>query len=150
MAEGLADSDIAEAVLHGVADAVVACDRDGIIRFWNPGAARIFGFGAEEAIGQTLDIIIPERLRARHWDGYTQMMRTGQSRYSGGDLLSVPALRKDGATISVEFTIVALKDKQGGVRGLAAVMRDITARFEEIKSLRRQLRAMGPGPAARG
>jgi PAS domain S-box-containing protein len=139
MAQGIA-ADVAEAVLHGTGDAIVACDRDGLIRFWNPGAARIFGFSADEAVGQSLDIIIPERLRKRHWDGYHKVMHTGQSRYSGGDLLSVPALRKDGTRISVEFTIVPLLDAQGGLRGLAAVMRDITARFEELKALRQQLR----------
>jgi PAS domain S-box-containing protein len=139
MAQSIA-ADTAHAVLHGTGDAIVACDRDGIIQFWNPGAARIFGFSADEAIGQSLDIIIPERLRARHWDGYHKVMRTGQSRYSGGDLLSVPALRKDGTRISVEFTIVPLHDEQGGMRGLAAVMRDITVRFEELKALRQQLR----------
>lgn len=139
MAQGIA-ADVAEAVLHGTGDAIVASDRDGVIRVWNPGAARIFGFSADEAIGHSLDIIIPERLRARHWDGYHKTMRTGQSRYSGGDLLSVPALRKDGARISVEFTIVPLLDAQGGMRGLAAVMRDVTARFEELKALRQQLR----------
>ena len=70
--------DIAAAVLNSAADAIVACDDDGMIRFWNPGAVRIFGFTAEEAVGQSLDIIIPERLRARHWDGYRKTMRTGR------------------------------------------------------------------------
>lgn len=135
--------DIAHAVLHGAADAVVACDREGVIRFWNPGAVRIFGFSADEALGQSLDIIIPEKLRARHWEGYRQMMRTGQSRYSSGETLSVPSLDKDGARLSIEFTLVALKDAQGGVSGLAAVMRDVTARFEEMKTLRRQARGTG-------
>jgi PAS domain S-box-containing protein len=132
--------DVARALLSGVADAIVACDCAGIIRLWNPGAARIFGFTAEEAVGRSLDIIIPERLRARHWDGYHAMMASGQSRYAGGDTLSVPALRKDGAQISVEFTLVALHDAAGAISGLAAVMRDVTARFEELKTLRRQLR----------
>jgi len=131
---------VAQALLQGQADAIVACDRNGIIRFWNPGAERIFGFAAGEAVGQSLDIIIPERQRARHWDGYHRMMRTGESRYSGGDTLSVPALRKDGSRISVEFTIVALKDPEGRIEGLAAVMRDVTARFEELKTLRQQVR----------
>lgn len=148
------EADVAEAVLHGAADAIVACDREGVIRFWNAGAARIFGYGADEAVGSNLDIIIPERLRARHWDGYGKMMSTGESRYSGGDTLSVPALRKDGSQISVEFTIIPLKDAQGRVSGLTAVMRDVSARFEELKSLRRQLRELGsghaPGPVARG
>jgi PAS domain S-box-containing protein len=128
---------VAQAVLGGAADAVVACDRDGIIRFWNPGAERIFGYDEADTVGRSLDLIIPERLRERHWAGYRNMMQTGQSRYSGGDLLSVPALRKDGTQISVEFTIVALRDFGGRLTGLAAVMRDVTARFEELKALRR-------------
>jgi PAS domain S-box-containing protein len=136
--------DIARAVLDGEADAIVVCDRDGIIRFWNAGAVRIFGFGAEEAIGRSLDIIIPERLRERHWHGWRQPMATGTSRYSGGDTLSVPALRKDGAQISVEFTISAVRDGVGEIAGLAAVMRDITARFEELKALRKQVRTSPP------
>lgn len=133
-------ADIATALLAGEADAIVACDRDGIIRLWNPGAVRIFGFGAGEAVGQSLDIIIPERLRARHWDGWQRTMATGTSRYSGGDTLSVPALRKDGVQVSVEFTITPLRDSAGQMTGIAAVMRDVTARFEELKALRKQLR----------
>ncbi len=139
MSETLADA-VARALLSGVADAIVACDRDGIIRLWNPGAARIFGYAAEEAVGRSLDIIIPERLRARHWDGYHAMMASGQSRYAGGDTLSVPALHKDGRQISVEFTIVAFRDTKEAVCGLVAVMRDVTLRFEELKALRRRFR----------
>ncbi len=131
---------IANALLQSEGDAIVVCDREGIIRVWNPGAVRIFGFSEEEAVGQSLDIIIPERLRARHWEGYDRMMRTGQSRYAGGDLLSVPSHRKDGAKLSIEFTIVPIKNLQGQVTALAAVMRDTTARFEEMKALRQQLR----------
>jgi PAS domain S-box-containing protein len=131
---------VAAAMLQGAGDAVVVCDNDGIIRFWNAGAVRIFGFETAEALGQSLDIIIPERLRKRHWDGYHRMMKTGESRYSGGDMLSVPALRKDGAQISVEFTLAALRNAEGQVIALVAVMRDVTARFQEIKTLRAQLR----------
>lgn len=130
---------IAAAVLQGAGDAVVACDDGGLIRFWNPGAVRIFGFTAEEAVGQSLDIIIPERLRARHWEGFRKTMRTGETRYGAGDLLSVPGQHKDGSRLSIEFTIAALKDAQGRISGLAAVMRDVTSRFEELKALRRQL-----------
>jgi PAS domain S-box-containing protein len=131
---------IAAAILDGVADAVIASDRDGNISFWNPGAARIFGFTADEALGRSLDIIIPERLRARHWEGYRQTMATGKSRYGAGDLLAVPAIRKDGSGLSVEFTIVTVTDAQGSITGLVALLRDVTTRFEELKSLRRQLR----------
>jgi PAS domain S-box-containing protein len=127
-------------LLEGESEAIVASDAEGIIQFWNAGAARVFGFTAAEAVGQSLDIIIPERLRARHWDGYRETMRTGKSRYGSGDLLSVPALRKDGAQISVEFTIAVLRGEQGDMVGLVAVMRDATSRFNELKALRKELR----------
>jgi PAS domain S-box-containing protein len=118
---------------------IIAADRDGIICFWNPGAERMFGHVSGEAVGRSLDLIIPERLRQRHWDGFRQTMETGRSRYGEGDLLSVPALRKDGTTISVEFTIVLLKSEPVGVRGIVAIMRDVTQRFEEMRQLRRKL-----------
>ena len=130
---------LADAILSTRADAIIAADREGIVRFWNPGAERLFGHTADEAIGQSLDLIIPERLRQRHWDGYAQVMATGESRYGEGDLLSVPAMRKDGATTSVEFTIVPLRDEAGMMAGMVAIMRDVTKRFEELRALRRQL-----------
>ena len=130
---------IAQAVLLTRSDAIIAAGRDGIICFWNPGAERMFGHVSGEAIGRSLDLIIPERLRQRHWDGFRQTMETGRSRYGEGDLLSVPALRKDGTTISVEFTIVLLKSEPVGVRGIVAIMRDVTQRFEEMRQLRRKL-----------
>ena len=130
---------VAQAVLLTRSDAIIAADRDGIICFWNPGAERMFGHVSGEAIGRSLDLIIPERLRQRHWDGFRQTMETGRSRYGEGDLLSVPALRKDGTTISVEFTIVLLKSEPVGVRGIVAIMRDVTQRFEEMRQLRRKL-----------
>ncbi|WP_458756873.1 PAS domain S-box protein [Afipia sp. TerB] len=129
---------LASAILQTVSDAIVQTDRDGLIRFWNPGAERIFGFTPEEALGQSLDIIIPENQRKRHWDGYTKVMETGQTRYGSGDLLSVPALTKDGRRISVEFTIILLRNN-GAPSGMAAIMRDVTPRFEEMRRLRRQL-----------
>ena len=118
-------------------DAVVYADKAGTIGFWNRGAERIFGWSAAEAEGCSLDIIIPESLRARHWDGYRQTMATGRSRYGAGDLLAVPAIRKDGARISVEFTIVPFHGPDGAMEGIAAILRDVTARFEEMKALRR-------------
>ena len=131
----------ADGIVSASADAVVAADRSGIIRLWNPGAERIFGHRAGEAVGQSLDLIIPERLRTAHWEGWRRVVETGRSRYGDGDLLSVPAIRKDGERISVEFTIVPLKDETGGMVGMAALMRDVTQRFEEMKALRRQLAA---------
>jgi len=129
---------LAEAVLGTAADAIIATDREGLITFWNPGATRIFGFSNDEALGQSLDIIIPENLRARHWDGYRNTMATGTSRYGESDLLAVPGLRKDGGRISVEFTIVILHDAEGRPDGTAAILRDVTKHFEEMRRLRRQ------------
>ncbi len=130
---------LARLLLSTRSDAIIAADRDGVIRFWNPGAERIFGYTRDEAVGCSLDLIIPERLRARHWDGFRHAMASGQSRYGEGDVLAVPALRKDGATISVEFTIVPLKDDAGAIIGMGAVMRDVTRRFNELRALKRQL-----------
>jgi PAS domain S-box-containing protein len=127
----------ATTVLASMPDAVVYSDSDGKIQYWNKGAERIFGFAAAEAIGQTLDIIIPESLRQRHWDGYHATMRTGVTRYGGGDLLAVPAIRKDGSRISTEFIIVPFKDESGQMLGIAAIMRDVTKRFEEMRALRK-------------
>jgi PAS domain S-box-containing protein len=129
---------VAEAILDGLADAIVVCDREGKISFWNPGAERVFGYTRAETIGRSLDLIVPERLRRRHWEGYGRVMQTGQTRYGESDVLSVPALRKDGATISVEFTIYPMKH-DGSMIGVAAVMRDVTKRFNEMRSLKRKL-----------
>jgi PAS domain S-box-containing protein len=136
----------AERLVSAMPDAIIYADSEGAIRFWNGGATRIFGFAETEAIGRSLDIIIPERLRARHWEGYRTTIRTGQSRYSEGQTLSVPAIRKDGAQISVEFTIVPFTDDSGKMIGIAAVMRDATARFEELRNLRRQLAGVASKP----
>jgi PAS domain S-box-containing protein len=129
---------LAKALLASSSDAIIATDREGRITFWNPGAERIFGFAAVEAVGKSLDLIIPENLRARHWAGFRHVMETGTSRYGDGDLLSVPGLAKDGRRISVEFTIVMLRD-EAGTAGTVAVMRDVTKRFEELRELRRKL-----------
>src|SRR4051794_25248738 len=97
--------DLGSALLASASDAIIATDREGLITFWNPGAERIFGFCSAETVGQSLDLIIPDNLRTRHWSGYRHAMTTGESRYGHGDLLSVPGLTKDGRRISVEFTI---------------------------------------------
>ena len=130
---------LANALLSSRADAVIATDTAGLITFWSPGAERIFGYSADFALGKSLDIIIPERLRARHWDGFRRAMESGSSRYGDSDLLAAPGIRKDGATISVEFTVAFIKDDDGRIVGIAAVMRDVTARFEEMRALRRKV-----------
>lgn len=136
-------------LLAGMPDAVVYSDADGLIRHWNRGATRIFGFSEAEALGASLDIIIPPALRERHWQGYRETMRTGMTRYGDGQLLSVPALRKDGARISVEFTIVPFMDGHGQMAGIAAIMRDATARFEETRALRKRIAELEAAGSAR-
>ena len=131
--------DLGDALLASASDAIIATDRAGVITFWNPGAARIFGFSSAEAVGQSLDLIIPENLRTRHWTGFNNSMATGESRYGHGDLLSVPGLTKDRRRISVEFTIAMLRDAQNRPAGTAAILRDVTQRFEETRELRRKL-----------
>ena len=113
-------------------------------------ATRIFGFPEAEALGCSLDMIIPESLRERHWQGYRATMRTGQSRYGDGHILSVPALRKDGTRISVEFTIVPFTDDADRMIGIAAIMRDATVRFEELRALRKELAARSDGVSPQG
>jgi len=132
---------LGEALLQSAGDAIIATDTNGIITLWNAGATRIFGHSAEDAIGQSLDLIIPENQRARHWTGYHEVMRTGKSRYAEGAMLAVPAVAKDGKRISLEFTIVPLKDVSGNMQGMVAVLRDVTARFEELRDLRKRLAA---------
>jgi len=136
------------ALLTSMPDAVVYSDAEGLIQFWNKGAETIFGYTADEAVGQSLDIITPENLRKRHWDGYEKTMQTGVTRYGAGDLLAVPAIRKDGSRLSTEFTIVPFKDDAGKMLGIAAVMRDVTKRFEEMRALRKAAAAAGAAPSA--
>jgi len=107
-------------------DAIIYADAEGRIRFWNTACERIFGYTATEAVGRSLDIIIPEKLRASHWTGYAEVMRTGQTRYGSGDQLAVQAVRKDGKTISVAFGILPINDDTGHVTGIVATLRDVT------------------------
>ena len=133
---------LAQAILSTDSDAIVAADREGIIMFWNPGAERIFGYASSTAIGQSLDIIIPVRLRKRHWEGYHRAIENGVARYGHGDVLAVPGIKKNGVRISIEFTIIPLRDGTGRLTGLAAIMRDVTKRFEEMRALKQRLTEM--------
>lgn len=125
-------------VLTQAADAILAADASGIIRFWNQGAERIFGVPAATALGQSLNLIVPESLRQRHWAGWAEVMQRGESRY-GTEMLRVPALRGDGSRFSAEFTIVMLKDEAGKVAGVAAILRDVTEQWERERQLQAQL-----------
>jgi PAS domain S-box-containing protein len=133
------ERELAWRIVSEAGDAVIVADRQGVIRFWNRRAEEMFGYSAREAVGQTLDIIVPERHRQRHWEGYHRAMATGETRYGRGQLLSVPAQRRDGSSLSVEFTIALLRDADGRVEGIAAIMRDVTERWQRERALRQRL-----------
>ena len=121
-----------------IGDGVVICDAAGAIIVWNPAAERIFGFTESEALGKSLDLIIPERQRQRHWDGYHQTMKTGETRY-GNDVLRVPALHKEGKPLSIAFTVAMLHTPDGKVSAIVAIVRDETARWTEERVMRTRL-----------
>lgn len=137
-------------LVAALGDAVVVSDAKGVIVSWNRAAERLFGFSQTEALGQSLDLIIPERQRQRHWDGYQKTMDTGVTRY-GNDVLRVPALHKDGHTLSIAFTVALLHAPDDKVQAIVAVIRDETARFGEERTLRKrlaELEARLPGSTA--
>jgi PAS domain S-box-containing protein len=138
--EPLSDAHLAELV-HGAGDAVIVADAAGAIRYWNAGAEAMFGRPAHEALGESLDVIIPEQLRERHWEGFRHTMATGETQYAGRTL-AVPAVRADGSRISVEFTVALLREETGAVAGIAAIMRDVTAAWEERRALARRVREL--------
>jgi PAS domain S-box-containing protein len=125
-------------IVEKAADAIIFADREGVIRLWNSGAEAIFGYSANEALGKSLDLIVPEKLRERHWEGYGKVMETGVTKY-GSDVLAVPAIKKDNSRLSVEFTIVLLKDDTGKPMGTAAIIRDVTERWHKEKELKKRL-----------
>lgn len=125
-------------LVHAMADAVIVCDPDGTIVYWNAAAHRVFGWDSDAALGQSLDLIIPEKQRRAHGDGYRRVMATGETRY-GEDLLRVPALHADGQRRSIAFTVSLLKDAEGNVTAIAAVVRDETERWAQERALRAEL-----------
>jgi PAS domain S-box-containing protein len=133
---------LAARIVAGSPDAILFADREGKIRLWNAGAEAVFGWRADEVLGRSMDLIIPERLRARHWSGWDKVMETGVTRYGSGQLLAVPALRKDGASISIEFSIQLLRDQAGAILGPVAVVRDVTERWKREKELHRELKEL--------
>ena len=133
-------------VADTVPDAIIVADRDGTVEYWNAGAERIFGYNGQDVVGSTLDLIIPDRLRERHWSGFRHAVETGTSNYGPGDLLAVPAKTADGRRISIEFTVALLSD-HGSVTHVAAVLRDVTERREQEMQLRRRVAELeGGGP----
>ena len=119
-------------------DAIIVSDASGTIIFWNRAAEGMFGYTAAEAIAQTLDLIIPVRLRERHWEGYQKTMETGLTRY-GSEVLQVPAIDKTGRTFSIAFTVALLQSSGNKVSGIAAVIRDDSKRFEKDRAQRKRI-----------
>lgn len=145
MQDSLSPEWLCSRIVEGIGDAVMFSDQRGIIRFWNAAAESIFGYSAEEALGQSLDLIIPENLRGRHWEGYYRVMESGSSRYSV-DLLSAPALRKDGTRISTEFSMALIRNDDGAMLGVAATIRDVSARWQREKELKERIRELEARP----
>ena len=127
-----------EKLVHAAGDGIIVAGTDGAIVLWNPAAVRIFGYSESEALGQSLDLIIPERLRGRHWEGYAQVMQTGHTRY-GAEVLRVPALHKDGRALSIAFTVALLTGSDGKPSAIAAIVRDETSRWNEEQALRKRI-----------
>ena len=126
------------ALVRDAGDAIVVAGADGTIVFWNRAAERIFGYSEQEALGHSLDLIIPERFRIRHWEGYRNVMQTGQTRY-GADVLRVPALHKDGRRLSIAFSVSLLHSPTREIQAIAAIIRDETDRWEQERALRQRL-----------
>lgn len=129
-----------KALVTQLGEAVIISDRDENILFWNASAERIFGFSADEALGKTLSIITPERFRERHSKGYFHTIQTGQTKY-GHTLLRVPAVHKDGRSISIAFSVSMLFDEQKQAIAIAAIIRDETEWFQEERQLKAKLAA---------
>jgi len=138
---GLPDA-LPRRILDGSPDAVLVSDRGGAIRGWNAAASRLFGFTPEEALGASMELIIPERLRGRHWGGWDEVMESGVTRYGDGQLLAVPALHKDGRQLSVEFSIQLVKDGAGRIEWVVAIFRDVSERFQRDKALKLRLKEL--------
>lgn len=137
----LSFTSLSEQIVKHNSDAIMFADHQGLIRLWNSGAEAMFGYSAAEAEGKSLDLIIPENLRGRHWEGYHKVMASGETRY-GTELLSAPGIRKDGTRLSLEFSMVIVRGEDGAVLGTGAIIRDITARWQKEKAMKERLKAL--------
>jgi PAS domain S-box-containing protein len=121
-------SALSEAIVEQAPDALIFADREGAIRVWNRAAEALFGYSAAEALGQSLDIIIPERLRAAHWTAFDKSLATGETKYAGR-VLTTRSAHKDGRRLYVELSFSLLMDSTGNVTGAIALARDGTERY---------------------
>jgi len=126
------------ALVQAIGDALIVSDVEGRVVVWNAAAERLFGWSAAEALGQRMDMIIPERLRKRHWEGYDKSMQTGQTRYAH-DVLRVPAVDKAGRSMSIAFTVFMLFGPDGKPSACGSVIRDETERFTQDRELRKRV-----------
>jgi PAS domain S-box-containing protein len=144
--ESNAVANLSDDILRSMPEALIFADLQGIIRLWNPGAETVFGFAATEALGQSLDLIIPERLRKAHWEGFNKAIVRGGT-LPGRTSLITRSLHKSGEPIYVDMSFAMVKNMAGQMLGSMAVARDATKRFLEEKNLRRQLAELTPKPA---
>ena len=127
-----------QALVTGVGDGIMAANAKGLITLWNPACTRMFGFTEADAMGKSLDLIIPQRQQKPHWDGYNKTMATGITKY-GNDVLRVPAVHKDGHILSIAFTVSMLHNPDGSVSAIVAVIRDESVKFAEERALKKRI-----------
>lgn len=143
----MSEAELFKSITDESPDAVIWADAEGIMRYWNRGAEELFGWTSEQALGQMMDMIIPENLRDRHWEGYHRVMGGGESRYGRRELLKVPALRSDGTRVSIEFTLQMAEHPTYGHIAVA-VLRDASEAFNEMRTLRKRVAELEAGAAA--
>ena len=134
----LAHAPVCQAIVEQAPEAVIFADRDGAIRLWNGGAETLFGYAASEVLGSSLDIIIPERLRAAHWEGFRRAIESGETKYSNR-VLTTRSVHKNGARLYVDLSFGLVRDRSGAVAGAFAIGRDSTARYEAESALRARI-----------
>jgi len=133
--------ELGAALLHQSPDAIIFADTEGMIRFWNAAATRIFGYPEAQAMGHSLDIIVPDRFREAHWKGFERALSDRATKYAG-QALATRASRADGAQIYVELSFAMVLDERGDVLGALSHARDITERFEQERSARKRIREL--------
>ena len=143
--EEMAPGGLAADLLRDMAEALVFADKEGVIRAWNPGAEAIFGFSPAEALGRSLDLIIPEKLRAAHWRGFERAVAEGATRL-GRRAMITRALRASGGTLYVDMSFAVVRNCSGAVIGAVAVARDATGRYLEERRLRERLAELEKTP----